>query len=102
MRGLFFLAWLLLITATFCRAQEIKSDSVSNKKVAADTSFIPGDKQMVEIESVSKRFDPRKALLFSAVLPGAGQFYNKKYWKMPIVYGGFAVLRKFTIPNATF
>lgn len=36
----------------------------------------------------SKRFDPRKALLFSAVLPGMGQVYNKKYWKLPLVYGG--------------
>ena len=92
MRGLFFLALLLLITAGFCRAQEIKSDTLTNKLVPADTSFIQGDKQIVEIESVSKRFDPRKALLYSAVFPGAGQFYNKKYWKMPIVYGGFAAL----------
>lgn len=92
MRGLFFLALLLLITAGFCRAQEIKSDTLTNKLAPADTSFIQGDKQIVEIESVSKRFDPRKALLYSAVFPGAGQFYNKKYWKMPIVYGGFAAL----------
>jgi len=96
MRGLFFPALLLMITAGFCHAQEIKSDTLTNKLVPADTSFIQGDKQIIEIESASKRFDPRKALLYSAVFPGAGQFYNKKYWKMPIVYGGFAVLISIT------
>jgi len=35
---------------------------------------------------------PRKAFLFSAVFPGLGQAINRKYWKMPIVYGGFIFL----------
>lgn len=33
------------------------------------------------------KFNPTKAGLYSAVLPGLGQFYNKKYWKIPIVWG---------------
>lgn len=40
----------------------------------------------------TKRHSPMKASLFSAAVPGLGQGYNKKYWKIPIVYAGFAGL----------
>jgi hypothetical protein len=31
---------------------------------------------------------PTKAAIYSAVIPGAGQLYNRKYWKLPLVYAG--------------
>jgi len=34
---------------------------------------------------------PTRAALYSAAIPGLGQIYNKKYWKVPLVYGGFVV-----------
>ena len=47
----------------------------------------------------SKVHSPKKAVLLSAILPSAGQAYNKKYWKMPIVYAGLGVSTFFIIDN---
>jgi hypothetical protein len=47
-----------------------------------------------------KKLDrPGKAAVFSAVLPGLGQAYNKAYWKIPIIYATGAVLGYFIIDN---
>lgn len=46
-----------------------------------------------------KYHSPVKATWMSAVLPGLGQFYNRRYWKPPIVYAGLGVSIYFLIDN---
>ena len=82
------------------QSQEIEameSDSV-NMMFTPDSfvwpEFMPTDSlssPASSISSISPVFkpDPNKAVLYSAIFPGLGQIYNRKYWKLPLVYGGF-------------
>jgi hypothetical protein len=83
----FLLVFLVMFTAFTAKCQD---DSL---RITRDTIFIESQDTML-IKSYAKRYDPRKAILYAAVVPGLGQVYNKKYWKLPLVYGGFYFLAK--------
>ncbi|WP_165020388.1 DUF5683 domain-containing protein [Dysgonomonas sp. ZJ279] len=85
--------------------KQIKESSLSNSrnpnvKVALSTdSLMPAEKEKVAVLEDSVIFNnsefkpnPTKAVIYSAIFPGLGQIYNRKYWKLPLVYGGFVGL----------
>lgn len=51
------------------------------------SASVLGDIEKSNGKKAFLKYNPTKAGLYSAVLPGLGQFYNKKYWKIPIVLG---------------
>jgi hypothetical protein len=67
---------------------KINKSDTSKSEISSDTSKIK-----------AKVHSPKKAMLMSACLPGLGQAYNKKYWKIPIIYGGAAAITYFAIKN---
>lgn len=83
---------LFILSSSNCFSQ---NDSTSNKKI-----IIANTKKSFHL--IPKEHPPKFAGILSAIVPGAGQAYNKKYWKVPIVYtsaatAGYFIYRNYTI-----
>ncbi len=64
----------------------------TNLTVKAQQISISNDSLKVAIPVPQVNRSPKKASIYAALFPGLGQIYNKKYWKLPIIYGGYAGL----------
>jgi hypothetical protein len=85
---------LIFLSATFPAVCQDSNDSTTVLITANDSlSINVDDVTEVVIDTLENR--PATAALYSAALPGLGQAYNKKYWKIPILYGGAVVVGYF-------
>lgn len=74
-------AILLQARDSIARVDSLSRMSVQEGVLKGDTVFVINRKKFIP--------DPKKALWLAIAFPGGGQIYNRKYWKLPIVYGGF-------------
>jgi hypothetical protein len=87
----------LLLMTNSAFAGELPSDTVriQDTKTELPKDTLSGQVPTTENKIAQPFHSPKKAAMYSAILPGLGQAYNKKYWKIPLVYGGFATLGYF-------
>ncbi len=94
-KKIIFLCWVCWSSISIVQAQTIP-----------DSLIIRGDEierhapvESLPIDTTQEKHSPRKAAIRSAIIPGWGQVYNKKYWKVPIVYTAIGIPAYLYIDN---
>ena len=81
---------------TILAMQEVDSTFIAPPLIVPEMDTIATSVVITDSVPAKKKRDwntwrpnPKRAMWLAIVLPGAGQIYNRKYWKLPIFYGGF-------------
>ena len=89
--------FLIAIFITFLGCLSLEAQEKDKKKTEIPEAIAIDS--ILEIRDPINPLSPAKAAFYSAVLPGLGQAYNKKYWKIPIVYGAIGTGIYFYVTN---
>lgn len=99
----FLILVLLLLSAGFDGYAQIIPDTTLNQPIPAEAlahaDSVKASDTIPDIQPLPFAPNPKKAGLYSAILPGMGQLYNHQYWKMPVIYAGMAVTGYFLLDN---
>jgi hypothetical protein len=96
--SIFFVAIMFCVTHNIVAQDTLSVEKASRherkaKKEKTTVLDVSNDTLPVVVKSkVKRKGDTMKASMMSVVFPGGGQIYNRKYWKLPIVYAGFGGL----------
>lgn len=99
---IFFCLFYIIVIGNYASAQVVENDSLKVDSAKSElrvqlanentNGFQPLDSikaDTSEFKIFKKKKSPQRAALYSAILPGLGQAYNGKYWKIPIIYSIF-------------
>lgn len=76
--------YFLAQSSAFSQERDTVPARLDTTKTAAKAPVVVKDSARLALERM-----PRQAAMKSAILPGLGQLYNKRWWKVPLIYGGF-------------
>lgn len=88
---------LIILSAFSLQSNRVKAQG---KVLLSDSSKVIVKRKTIFSDSSKWKYpSPRMAGLLSMAVPGAGQAYNKKFWKMPVVYAGLGTCFYFALLN---
>lgn len=94
---LLYILLLIPISAVFAQADTITTDAdewmTTEERATQSSALVIHEDSMPltqkEMDRLFWKPDPMRAVWLGTIVPGLGQIYNRSYWKLPIVYGGF-------------